>query len=816
LLFTALAPARAAVAACSPSATALCLNAGRFRVEVNWKDFQSRTGQGQAVPLTADTGHFWFFTDSNIELVVKVLDARAVNGKYWVFFGALSNVEYTLKVTDTTNGSVKNYQNPSGQFASVGDTSAFPGTAGAVTTQESVIVAGDTAAPSSVADIQKFIDSAPGTSAFTPCPETTFGFNLNGCRFHIEVKWDDGRGGTGNGQPVQLTNDTGYFWFFSPANVELMVKVLDARPVNGKFWVFFGALSNVKYSITVKDSVTGSYKKYENPSGTFASIGDTGAFRGGYSVVSVPDPGHAGSANLDDKGGRVTATGADGTLFTLEVPPQALWSPETVTLTPVSHIDRFPFSGGLVAGVEIEPEGLVLSVGATLTIQPVSPPPLDRTLPYSYSKGGEDFILHPRDPDTPSLRLPVFRFGGYGAGQGTPGEAASRLERMPTGPLSPYLQRYAYELLLRVLGQISQAELAHRGTEIYREAFEQVVAPLLGLPPASGVRDVNRKEEHCDLGDDDLSKGIAILIGIIQQKQKLGVVNDETGEVDTGLEAVLEFLRACLKESFNQCKTFNDPFETLRMIAIARQLQLLGEEDLDLTTYAEGGLIERCLRFELDFESRLVAEYLVPSRGVTATRLKYRAHVPLRFNWTGNLAKSVWEGECSLLPEFAELELPYSPAEAKCKVTIDPGNSRFTAATAWISFSEDLNLVKLLYDPGDPTVETKLICEDKDPVPLPVFQFAVDYGTFHQNEGNGLYLAKDWQLQPLPSEYLAIKSYERTIPAGVPVGDAILTEETWFFLKHTPDAPMPECPQSVRRRFGAAANADEQRVPEEP
>ena len=28
----------------------------------------------------------------------------------------------------------------------------------------------------------------------------------------------------------------GYFWFFDPANVELAVKVLDGRPINGKFW----------------------------------------------------------------------------------------------------------------------------------------------------------------------------------------------------------------------------------------------------------------------------------------------------------------------------------------------------------------------------------------------------------------------------------------------------------------------------------------------------------------------------------------------------------------------------------------------------
>ena len=54
-----------------------------------------------------------------------MLDARALNGKFWVFYGALSNVEYTIRVTDTETGQVKTYTNPNGTFASVGDTDAF-------------------------------------------------------------------------------------------------------------------------------------------------------------------------------------------------------------------------------------------------------------------------------------------------------------------------------------------------------------------------------------------------------------------------------------------------------------------------------------------------------------------------------------------------------------------------------------------------------------------------------------------------------------------------------------------------------------------
>ena len=119
-------PEPAAAAPCAAGTATLCLNEGRFRVEVAWRaPAQGTAGIGTAVPLTGDTGYFWFFSASNVELVVKVLDGRAINGKFWVFYGALSNVEYTITVTDTQTGVIRLYFNPDGSLASVADTAAF-------------------------------------------------------------------------------------------------------------------------------------------------------------------------------------------------------------------------------------------------------------------------------------------------------------------------------------------------------------------------------------------------------------------------------------------------------------------------------------------------------------------------------------------------------------------------------------------------------------------------------------------------------------------------------------------------------------------
>lgn len=105
----------------------LALGAGaRFHISATWQDFRGNTGSGVAAPVSTDTGGFWFFDPANIELNVKVLDGRGGNGHFWVFYGSLSNVAFTLTVTDTETGAVRVYDNPLGVFASRGDTMAFP------------------------------------------------------------------------------------------------------------------------------------------------------------------------------------------------------------------------------------------------------------------------------------------------------------------------------------------------------------------------------------------------------------------------------------------------------------------------------------------------------------------------------------------------------------------------------------------------------------------------------------------------------------------------------------------------------------------
>jgi heme/copper-type cytochrome/quinol oxidase subunit 2 len=121
------APAQAVPASsdCSTDA-ALCLTQGRFLVEAAWRTASGASGPGHAVALTADSGYFWFFDASNIELVVKTLDACAVNDHFWFFAAGLTNVEVVITVTDASSGEVRTYTNALGTpFEPIQDTAAF-------------------------------------------------------------------------------------------------------------------------------------------------------------------------------------------------------------------------------------------------------------------------------------------------------------------------------------------------------------------------------------------------------------------------------------------------------------------------------------------------------------------------------------------------------------------------------------------------------------------------------------------------------------------------------------------------------------------
>lgn len=244
----------------------------RFEVQVRWETRDGQTGDAKAVRLTDSSGYFWFFGPRNVEMVVKVLDAcRQPSHAFWVFAAGLTNVGVEIEIHDRLADVTQRYENRLGEpFRPIQDTRAFDTCdAGGVIPVPSTMSSPPIATPA-VAELGEKMSSGCVAGPDTLCL---------GDRFRVRALWETAGGG-GDAQAVPLTRDTGFFWFFGPDNIEVVVKVLDACALpSHAFWVFAGGLTNVGVKLEVKDLVGGETRIWENRLGKpFQPIQETQAF----------------------------------------------------------------------------------------------------------------------------------------------------------------------------------------------------------------------------------------------------------------------------------------------------------------------------------------------------------------------------------------------------------------------------------------------------------------------------------------------------------------------------------------------------------
>jgi hypothetical protein len=243
--FSALRPFLDPPAPCRPGPDTLCLLGNRFRVKVSWQNqFDGTSGVGRPISRSNVTGFFSFGDPSNVELLVKILD---FGGEIKVFWGQLTNLRYNLEVMDTRTGRIQNYSNTAGDCGGIDQDFA---------TQ--VAAAGS---------------PLRSVAACRPGPATLC---LQRNRFAVEVDWRNPANGTsGQGGAAALSNVTGTFTFSDRSNVELMVKML---AFGDRIALFWGALSDLDYTLKVTDTTTGTVKTYRSTPGRLCGGLDNNAF----------------------------------------------------------------------------------------------------------------------------------------------------------------------------------------------------------------------------------------------------------------------------------------------------------------------------------------------------------------------------------------------------------------------------------------------------------------------------------------------------------------------------------------------------------
>jgi hypothetical protein len=252
----------------SAPANALQMISGRYAVTLFARDW--RTGKTANGVPSQETDVFGYFSlpdltgnATNPEVFVKVIGP--VNGVPWIFYAGLTDMEYTVTVTDQQTGQVRQYSVPKPD-PSAGSKAYGNFDVGGVTSThcDDVSVTTTFGARTSC-----FLDGA------TLC--------LIGNRFKLTLTGRDQR--TGNTATAVARTKNDLFGFFSlpgltgdPTNIEVFVKMLDATGINQGFWAFLGGLTDFEYTLRITDTATGKTNTYLKPASSTCGWNHVPAF----------------------------------------------------------------------------------------------------------------------------------------------------------------------------------------------------------------------------------------------------------------------------------------------------------------------------------------------------------------------------------------------------------------------------------------------------------------------------------------------------------------------------------------------------------
>jgi hypothetical protein len=173
----------------------------------------------------------------------------------------------------------------------------------------------------------------------------------------------------------------------------------------------------------------------------------------GLDVKVQLDKKQTATGKVSQGGGSVSLTAADGSKFTLDVPPNAFEADTTITMTAVKSLDGAPLANNTPTAVQLEPSGLFFKEMATLTIVPAKEIPTKEQIIFGYEGDGQDYHLAVIDPKSREIKIKLMHFSGAGVGSGSDSAWAATLQLEADS---------AYARLSQKLGELLQPERLKR------------------------------------------------------------------------------------------------------------------------------------------------------------------------------------------------------------------------------------------------------------------------------------------------------------------------------------------------------------------
>lgn len=474
-------------------------------------------------------------------------------------------------------------------------------------------------------------------------------------------------------------------------------------------------------------------------------------------------------------GGVVTTTGADGTVYTLEIPADALPAETTIGLTPVVTADGLPPGADgprrATYAVQMSPDGLSLLNFATLTIVPAAPIAPNEQVAFGYRGDGKDVIAAAVVVDSPEIKIRVLHFSGAGVTTGGTGDVDSAFialgsdaERRFESTINELIQEERERVLRNEAGEESLVEQIG-------EVLDQYEADVVKAR-------VRAASDSCDAG----KAAVQTVLTLQRNRQILGLASKDSSTADVA-DVLNKAVRACVLEEFSACVEHHRFFLMLNVyFSVLRQHAIFPV--LTPGTLAEArDLTVQCLTFKLKLESTATLNQAGWTHESSVT-----AEVILRFN-----------PEELLINGAATYEnTKYESHMPECSVVTTSGGG--TIAILGILFEVEagkpdanggypdagVSAYDLRYSVGNSGETVAITCPYTGAVPVgpyPVWSLCYYDARVDQiDTGSGL-RETDWNVYPPGDELLADKAWDK-----VGVEDPSCKEKGSFELRHAPGA----------------------------